>query len=261
MSQTARIRPNALAVALANARPLLACYLPVGDPLIGDYIVDAYVDGGVNIVELGMPTHDPRLDGPDVADSMVRAFTSGVDLLRRFRQVSCELSSRAPAVGTVCMTYEDSQILARSSLDTFESVDATLILSSGQAASDTHLPAGIRDAGVRSVVFVPARFTNQDIEAAKACDSYVMLQATEGVTGPRPVLDSANAQKISRLRAAGVTAPILLGFGISTPEQAKSAIELGADGVVIGSMCLRKAREGESAIRTFVRDVKAALDA
>lgn len=261
MSQTARIRPNALAVALGDARPLLACYLPVGDPLIGDYIVDAYVDGGVNIVELGMPTHNPRLDGPDVADSMVRAFTSGVDLLRCFRQVSHDLRSRAPAVGTVCMTYEDSQILAKSSLDTFESVDATLILSTGQAASETRLPAGIRDAGVRSVAFVPARFANHDLEAAKACDSYVMLQATEGMTGPRPDLDSANAERISRLRAAGVTAPILLGFGISTAEQAKAAVKLGADGVVIGSMCLRKAREGESAIRAFVRDVRAAIDA
>lgn len=261
MSQTARIRPNALAVTLADARPLLACYLPVGDPLIGDHIVDAYVDGGVNIIELGMPTRDPRLDGPDVADSMVRAIDSGIDLLKRFRQVSREVRSRAPAVGTVCMTYEDSQILGRSSLDTFESVDATLILGSGRAASDAHLPAGIRDAGVQSVVFVPSRFTTQDVEAAKACDSYVMLQATEGVTGPRPHLDPANADKISQLRAAGVTAPILLGFGISTAEQAKSAIRLGADGVVIGSMCLRKAREGESAIRTFVRDVRAAIDA
>jgi tryptophan synthase alpha chain len=108
---------------------------------------------------------------------------------------------------------------------------------------------------------VPARFINQDIEAAKVCDSYVMLQATEGVTGPRPDLDPANAEKINRLRAAGVTAPILLGFGISTADQAKAAIELGADGVVIGSMCLRKAREGESAIRDFVRDVRDAIDA
>ena len=261
MSKTVRIRPNPLAVTLANARPLLACYLPVGDPLIGDYILDAYVDGGVDIVELGMPTRDPRLDGPDVADSMVRAFTSGIDLVTRFRQVSRELRSRAPAVGTVCMTYGDSQVLARSSLDTFESVDATLVLSNAQATSDTHLPAGIRDAGVCSVVFVPARFNSQDIEAAKRCDSYVMLQAAESVTGPRPDLDSANAEKIARLRAAGVKAPLLLGFGISTAEQAKSAIELGADGVVIGSMCLRKAREGESAIRTFVRAVRAAIDA
>lgn len=261
MSQTARIRPNALVSALADVRPLLACYLPVGDPLIGEHIVDAYVNGGVNVIELGMPTRDPRLDGPDVADSMVRAFNSGIDLPKHFRQASSELRSRAPAVGTVCMTYEDSPILAKSSLDTFESVDATLILSGGQAASDTHLPGGIRDAGVRSVVFVPARFSSRDIEAAKVCDSYVMLQAAEGVTGPRMDLDSANAEKISRLRAAGVTAPILLGFGISTAEQAKSAISLGADGVVIGSMCLRKAREGESAIRAFVRDVRAAIDA
>lgn len=261
MSQTSPIRPNALAVALANTRPLLTCYLPVGDPLIGDYIVDAYVEGGVNIVELGMPTDDPRLDGPDVAGSMLRAFGSGIDVLNRFRQVSHEVRARAPAVGTVCMTYSDSPILARSSLDTFESVDATLILGSGQAASETRVPAGIRAAGVRSVVLVPTRFTNHDVEAAKACDSYVMLQAAEGVTGPRADLESANAAKIRRLRAAGVAAPILLGFGISTAEQAKSAIKLGADGVVIGSMCLRKAREGESALRSFVRDVRAAIDA
>lgn len=158
------------------------------------------------------------------------------------------------------MSYEDSQVLAGSSLETFECVDATLILSSGQAGSDAHLPIGIRDAGVRNVVFVPTGLSDRDIETARACDSYVMLQAAGGVTGPRPDLDAENAARIRRLRSAGVTAPILLGFGISSAEQARSAIELGADGVVIGSMCLRKAREGESAIRTFVRDVRAAID-
>ena len=82
-----------------------------------------------------------------------------------------------------------------------------------------------------------------------------MLQAADGVTGPRPELDPANEDRIRRLRAAGVEQRILLGFGISTPEHARAAIQMGADGVVIGAMCLRKALQSEKALRTFLRDV------
>jgi tryptophan synthase alpha chain len=98
------------------------------------------------------------------------------------------------------------------------------------------------------------------MEAAKNCDAYVMLQAAPGITGPRSSLDAGNSERIRRLRAAGVRQPILLGFGIGTPEQAHAAIQMGADGVIIGSMCVRKALESESAIRAFVRDVREAID-
>lgn len=243
---------SALQVLLEGTNPLLTCYLPVADPLIADYVVDAYADCGVNIVEMGMPTHDPWSDGYDVASSMRRAMDAETDAVVEFRKVGQRLSERAPAMAKICMTYADSPVYSRSTPDTFEAVDAMLVL--GDESEDRR-----GGHGRPKVVFVPTKFGDREIEAARSCDTYVMLQAADGVTGPRPELDPANEDRIRRLRAAGVEQRILLGFGISTPEHARAAIQMGADGVVIGAMCLRKALQSEKALRTFLRDVRVAI--
>jgi tryptophan synthase alpha chain len=257
MTEQSSGRRSALDVVLSRNAPVLVCYLPIGDPLVGDYIVKAYTDAGVNIVEMGMPTQHPRLDGPDIAGSMLRAMRSGTDVLGTFREVGRRLRQGAPQIGTVCMTYADSPILAQSTRETFESVDATLIL--GVAGEES--AAGQAAAGIPQVVFVPARFTDRDIEAARKGGTYVMLQASDGMTGPRADLDPANEDRIRRLRSGGVRQRILLGFGISTADQARAALDMGADGVIIGSMCMRKALEGEPSIRAFLHEVRAAIDA
>ncbi len=68
---------NRLDRKLAERRPLLACYLPVGDPLIPVEFIEVYIACGVDILELGMPSHDPYLDGDDVSASMARAIAAG----------------------------------------------------------------------------------------------------------------------------------------------------------------------------------------
>lgn len=238
---------------------MLACYLPVADPFVADYVVDAYSDNGVNIVEMGMPTLDPWIDGYDVASSMRRVMDADIDAVTEFQKLGQRLRERAPAMAKICMTYANSPVYIRSTHETFEAVDAMLVLSDEPDGMKC-VPAERGEHAMRNVIFVPAKFGDREIEAAKSCDTYVMLQAADGVTGPRAELDRVNEEKIRRLRAAGVRQRILLGVGISTPDQARAAIRMGADGVVIGSMCLRKALEGEAALRTFLRDVRLALD-
>ena len=201
---------------------------------------------------MGMPTDNAWADGEDVASSMRRAMDARTDAVVEFRTLGQKLRERAPAMARICMTYADSPVYSRSEPETFEAVDAMLVLGDSSAPRSGH--------HVPKVIFVPTRYQDRDIEAARACDAYVMLQAAEGVTGPRPELDPANESRIRRLRTAGVTQRILLGFGISTPEHARAAIGMGADGVVIGAMCLRKAFQGEHALRAFLRDVRVALD-
>jgi tryptophan synthase alpha chain len=87
-----------------------------------------------------------------------------------------------------------------------------------------------------------------------------MLQAAPGVTGPRPSVETDNGQRVADLRARGVTAPIVLGFGISTGDQARTAVTLGADGVVVGSAVLRAALEGPIALRRLLEDLREGLD-
>ena len=63
---------NRLDATFLTRRPLLACYLPVGDPLVPLHYTQIYMDCGVDILELGMPSPDPYLDGEDVSASMGR---------------------------------------------------------------------------------------------------------------------------------------------------------------------------------------------
>jgi tryptophan synthase alpha chain len=87
-----------------------------------------------------------------------------------------------------------------------------------------------------------------------------MLQAAPGLTGPRHTLDPANAERIERLRASGISAPIVLGFGVSTPEHARTALALGADGVVVGSAALRAALQGPAALAALLKGLRRGLD-
>jgi tryptophan synthase alpha chain len=255
-----RTRANMLDVVLSDPRPLLTCYLPIGDPLIDDSTADTYRECGVNIVELGLPTPDPYLDGTDVASSMRRAIDRGRDVAQALRSTSRKLRTHEPLMASVCMTYADAELLGHSAAETFDSVDALLVLGATSSAETIMRIGDLRAGGVRRVAFVPAQFHDRDIEAARACDGYVMLQAASGVTGPRARLDPTNAAKVQRLRSAGVKQRIVLGFGIGTADQARAAMEMGADGVVIGSMCLRKALEGTQSLRSFLHDVRASID-
>jgi tryptophan synthase alpha chain len=62
------------------------------------------------------------------------------------------------------------------------------------------------------------------------------------------------------LRAGGVAAPILLGFGVSNGEQARAAVDLGADGVVVGSAALRAALVGRTELKALLKDLRMGLD-
>jgi tryptophan synthase alpha chain len=113
---------------------------------------------------------------------------------------------------------------------------------------------------IARIGFVSYEMPDEEIERARHSDGYVMLQANEGKTGIREHLPPDNQRKLDRLRSSGVRLPILLGFGVSTARHAASAVAFGADGVVMGSACLQAAQSGEGALRSFLSEVRAALD-
>ena len=109
-------------------------------------------------------------------------------------------------------------------------------------------------------MFVPAALHPDDGAAAGRADGYVMLQAAPGLTGPRASLDPANAGASPVCAPAGVAAPILLGFGVSNGAQARGAVSLGADGVVVGSAALRAALAGRAELAALLKDLRTGLD-
>ena len=214
----------------SRGRKLLTAFMTLGDPLALANQAEMYVDCGVDILELGVPHANPFMDGPIVAHSMKRAVQAGVtpavanQLLQRLRQQFVQIPIVVMGYGNLgpVVQARDGRALA----------DAVLSIGDGldHVAKD-----------IARIAFVSSRVEGHEIEAARDSRSYVMLQANRGKTGLRDSLPKINAAKIRRVRRAGIRAPVLLGFGVSTPEQAALAVKFGADGVVIGSACLQAA--------------------
>lgn len=242
-----------------GGRPILACYFALGDPLFDDTIRDIYVACGVDIVELGIPTRNPYLDGPDVAGAMRRSLDSGADPYGRMREIVAWLKAGRPKVAAVCMAYHDVE-LDRIAPETLAGLDGFLLIGRAALPAHSRFAQVLQSNRIGNCGLVPLGFSDRQMNEAAGLDGYVMMQAAMGVTGPRETLDPRLGASIARLKRGGVERPILAGFGIGTAAQARTAVDLGADGVVIGSMCVRKVMEGSQAIRAFLQDVRARLD-
>lgn len=233
----------------ARGRPILACYFVMGDEDFDNTLRDLYVEEGVDIFELGIPSADPYLDGPDIAGAMARVIANGSDGYDRMAELAEWFAARPLAPAGVCMAYADLDIERLAGIP----LDGALVIGGEGVA------IGVPGTPRCGLLTLDRSLWNLD--DALSWDGYVMVQSADGKTGPREALDPRLAETIAAARQAGITRPILAGFGIGTPAQARQAIDAGADGVVIGSMCVRSVRKGRDAIRSFLRDVRSALDA
>jgi len=258
LSQDTIHSPNRLEALLASDGKLLVGYFPAGDPAIPVAMIDAYARAGVDVVEIGIKSDDPFMDGPVVKSSMVRSSGSGA--LADAGAVVDRLRSRGHAMAALVFAYSSRQFAGTLDGAGWRGIDGLLGLPPLERDVDRSIRASARASGVGIAEFVPFAFGPADIERARAAEAYVMLQAAPGRTGTRERLDASCAARIRLLRAEGVSARIVLGFGISNAEHAAKAIEMGADGVVVGSQCVNKCLAGETALEDFLSGMRSALD-
>jgi tryptophan synthase alpha chain len=212
----------------------------------------AAVEGGADIVELGFPFSDPLADGPVIRRAGERALAQG---MRTGRCLECLAATRNLVhVPLIPMTY--SSILEAYGWERFEA-DARANGATSLIVAD--LPSDERP-GLRRVQLVAPTSTDERIRlAAERTDGWLYLVTVAGTTGARTGLSPALAPLVERARAV-TDAPLYAGFGISTPEHARAAVEL-ADGIAVGSRAVEVAEEGPAALRAFVRSLREAVDA
>lgn len=215
-------------------------------------LAGAAVAGGADVVELGFPFSDPLADGPVIRRAAERALAQG---MRTRACLECLRETRARVdVPLVPMTY--SSLLEAYGWERFAD-DARGAGATSLIVAD--LPAGDRPE-IRRVQLVAPTSTDERIRlAAEQTDGWLYLVTLTGTTGARDRLSPALAGLVERTRRlTGV--PLYAGFGISTPEHARAAVEL-ADGIVVGSRALEVAEEGPEALRDYVRSLREAVDA
>lgn len=240
---------------LGTSQPLLVAYFPVNDPLVPLDLLEVYDAAGVDIVEMGLRASNPTHDGAIVAGSMLRATGSGAvsdafEVARRVR------GFKRPA-SAILFAYTEAPL--QQAREEWREIEGLLCLGADQAARRLVVDRA-RAQGTRIVEFLPYAFDEADIARAVAAETYVMLHYSPGQTGLRDVLDPHLAQRLARLRAAGVRQPIVPGIGISTFDQARDAVQQGANGVVLGSKTILKAQEGRQALQDYLGQMREVLD-
>jgi tryptophan synthase alpha chain len=210
------------------------------DPASSERIVSAYVENGADLIELGFPFSDPLADGPVIHGAATRALRDGVrteDVLRIGRVV-------AEQVPVVAMCYTNP-ILARGTERFLDALSAAsisgLIVPDLPAEEGDELRARCDDAGIALVPLV-APTTPEDRLALIGAQArgFVYAVSVTGTTGERGALDGAVSALLTRT-SAHTDVPVAVGFGISTPEQVRTAADAGADGVIVGTRLVRAA--------------------
>ena len=210
----------------------------------------AAVDGGADIVEIGIPFSDPLADGPVIRRAAEKALAQG---MRTKTCLACVEEARALVdVPIVPMTY--ASILEAYGWGRF-TADAETAGATSLIVAD--LPAGERN-DLRRVQLVAPTSTDARVAlAAEQTDGWLYLVTVTGTTGARESTSSQLPGLVERVRCV-TDAPLYAGFGISTPEHAHETAAL-VDGVVVGSRAVEVAEDGPDALREYVASLRAVL--
>ena len=252
------------AAARAADRAVLIPYLTIGHPTLERSLalVDAAIEGGGDIIELGIPFSDPLADGPVIQRATHTALEGGATV-RGCLETAAQLRARHPRIPFLFMGYLNP-ILAFGEAAFCRAcreagVDG-LIVPDLPPEEATDIEARCREDGL-ALVYLAAPNT-PETRLRLICErsqGYVYLVSVTGTTGARDSLPSDLPEFIARVRAVTDT-PIAVGFGISTPEHAGAVARL-ADGVIVGSAVVERCERdrAEEEVRTFVSDLRDAM--
>lgn len=242
-------------------RKLLIPYVTGGLGADWPEVVRAFADAGADAIEVGIPFSDPVMDGPTIQEASDAALQQGANLgaiLDALRRVDA-------GVPLVVMTYVN--LVFHNGYERF-AAEATAAGVSGVILPDLPMeeldewePTAVA-AGLETVLL--AAPVTSDERLAVLCErsrGFVYGVNLLGVTGERATLGEASAHLAKRLKRT-TDRPVVMGFGVSSPEVARSAAE-HSDGVVVASALMRKRLEGASPeqLGSEVAALRAALDA
>jgi len=247
-----------------EGRKALIAYVTVGYPSIEATmkVVPMLAESGCDIVELGIPFSDPLADGATIQNASHRALQNGVTPELCF-EIAGELGKKADTP-LVFMTYLNP--LLSYGLEEFcracaQSLVSGLIIPDLPPDEGGELDKLARQNGIDLIYLLPPTATEERARLiARKSRGFIYLVSVIGVTGTRTSLPQNLEASITRLRKL-TAKPLCMGFGISSPEQAREAARL-ADGVIIGSKIIQlmEADESLATLKDFVKEVRESLD-
>jgi tryptophan synthase alpha chain len=246
----------------ARGRKAFVGFVTAGDPSLDRTveIAQAMDEAGVDVLELGVPFSDPLADGPVIQRSSERALRKGtrlgdvLDVARRIRSRS----------DLPLLLFSYFNPLLRHGLDALArdaigaGADGVLVTDLPPEEASGWLQTA-RGAGLDTVFMAAPTSPEPRLRrVAGASRGFVYAVSRTGVTGERDVISEDAAPLVRRLKAL-TGEPIVLGFGLSRPEQVRAAADV-ADGVVVGSALVRFLEEHpQGDVAGHVRWLKSAM--
>lgn len=255
MTETAKAFENGKAFI-----PFITC----GDPDLETTakIVREAVANGADLIELGIPFSDPTAEGPVIQGANIRALKGGVttdkvfDLVRELR--------KDVTVPMVFMTY--SNVVFSYGADKFIStckeigINGLILPDLPYEEKEEFLPQ-CKKYGVDLISLIAPTSENRIAMIAKEADGFIYLVSSLGVTGTRSEI-STDLKSIVDVIRQNTSVPCAIGFGISTPEQAKKMADI-ADGAIVGSAIIKiieqYGKDAPKYVGVYVKSMKDAV--
>ena len=230
----------------AFAAPALVSFVTAGD---GDTAanLDALVEGGADVIELGMPFTDPMADGPAIQKANIRSLAKGTTTADIFA-IAAAFRQRHSDVPLVLMGYANPMVrrgpewfaeeCAKAGVDGVICVDIP-------PEEDAALGPALRAAGVAPIrLATPTTDDERLPRVVQNTSGFVYYVSITGITGAAEAEAGDVGPEVVRIqKASGL--PVIVGFGVNTPEKSRAIAQV-ADGVVVGSAIVSKIADGNS---------------
>lgn len=224
----------------AENRAALIAYIPAGFPSIEGCkkVIQAFVEGGVDAIEIGFPYSDPVMDGPTIQAAADQSLAHGTGAKEVFEALKVATDAGVPAV---VMTYWNPiekygvEKFAQSISDNGGSGVITPDLTIEESAS---WKDAVEKSAINPIYVVAPSTTDARLpQVTSRCGGFIYAASLMGVTGTRTTVSSGAPDLVARIRKTSQL-PIAVGLGVSTREQAKGVAGY-ADGVIVGSAFIK----------------------
>ena len=218
-------------------------FVTVGDPNADQSLalINTLVEAGADALELGIPYSDPSADGPTIQAANERALDNGATPGSCF-EIIAKVRAQHPTTPIGLLLY--ANLVVSNGIESFfercyaAGVDSVLIADVPLREAAPFKSAATK-AGVQSIYIAPPNGSEETLKkVADQGEGYTYLLSRAGVTGTEAKVKMPLTNLIKTLKANDAP-PLLLGFGISTPDDAKQALSAGADGIISGSAVVK----------------------
>ena len=253
-----------IAKAFENKKAFIP-FITCGDPDLETTakIVRAAVENGADLIELGIPFSDPTAEGPVIQGANIRALKGGVTTDKVFSLVK-ELRTDV-TVPMVFMTY--ANVVFSYGAEKFISackdigINGLILPDLPYEEKDEFLPI-CKKYGVALISLIAPTSENRIAMIAKEAEGFIYLVSSLGVTGMRTEINTDLKSIVDVIRQ-NTSVPCAIGFGISTPEQAKAMADL-SDGAIVGSAIIKiidqYGKDAPRYVGEYVKKMKEAIN-